>query len=115
MESLMAKHKMNTIDRVRITNMVNQLSEILERIAEENDVTLRDVNRLRGMKRDLIEIAKLDTSYWVNDESQIYRNSYKYVLSESEYAYEVAYKKAQKTEKHGKAGKRGSRTTAKAS
>ena len=107
----MAKHELNfigTIDRVCITNMVNQLAEILERIAEESDVTLRDVTRLRAMKSDLIQIGKLDTGFWVNDDKAVYRDCSIYVLKESELAYEVAYKKAQKTKKHGKSTKRNS-------
>lgn len=102
----MKKCEIDISQRLKITDMVNNLTKVLERIAEESDVTLRDVTRLREMQSELINIAKLDTSYWVNDDSQIYRNSYKYVLSESEDAYDVAYKKAQKTKKHGKGSKR---------
>ena len=102
----MKKCEIDISQRLKITDMVNNLTAVLERIAEESDVTLRDVTRLREMQSELISIAKLDTSYWVNDDSQIYRNAYKYVLSESEDAYDVAYKKAQKTKKHGKGSKR---------
>ena len=102
----MKKCEIDISQRLKITDMVNNLTAVLERIAEESDVTLRDVTRLREMQSELINIAKLDTSYWVNDDSQIYRNSYKYVLSESEDAYDVAYEKAQKTKKHGKGSKR---------
>ena len=105
MESVMAKHKLNTIQRITITKMVNSLTEILERIAEESDVTLRDVTRLRQMKSDLVSIGRLDTGFWVNDDNAIYRDSQIYCLEESELAYEVAYEKAQKTKKHGKGGK----------
>ena len=76
----MKKCEIDISQRLKITDMVNNLTKVLERIAEESDVTLRDVTRLREMQSELISIAKLDTSYWVNDDSQIYRNSYKYVL-----------------------------------
>ena len=111
----MKKHEIDGVQRCRVINMVNSLAKMLERIEEESDITLRDVAMLRVMKDNLVEIARLDNGFWVNDEGQVYRNPFKFVLEESEDAYDVAYKKAQKTKKHGKAGKRGRRTTAKAS
>ena len=46
----MKKCEIDISQRLKITDMVNNLTKVLERIAEESDVTLRDVRRLREMQ-----------------------------------------------------------------